>query len=122
MEIDLANMKRSSVSLAVLAASGIVRAAPAPTPAPTPLLFVDVAAPAPTQVVELQQYPRGLGDDVTSFFKSIGNEVDSKISGFVDSGLLNFAHGFPTGTAVESSLGITAGALSAQPTRVLNMP
>ncbi|KAJ6781886.1 hypothetical protein PWT90_09927 [Aphanocladium album] len=117
-------MKLTSVAPVFLATVGIARAAPAPTPTPTAALqprpLGHVAAPEPTPVVALQ--PRGLGDDVSSFFHSIGSEVESKISSFVDSGLLNFPHGFPTGTAVESSLGITAGALDAQPTRVLNLP
>lgn len=117
-------MRLTSAAPVFLAAVGIGRAAPAPTPAPTPearLALGHVDAPAPTPAVVALQ-PRGLGDDVSSFFHSIGSEVESKISSFVDSGLLNFPHGFPTGTAVESSLGITAGALDAQPTRVLNLP
>ncbi|EJP61928.1 actin filament organization protein [Beauveria bassiana ARSEF 2860] len=115
-------------TLAILAAVGIGRAAPTPTPAPTPSRLVSVgrdaaaAAPEPTPVPALQPQARGLGDDLSTYVKSLGSEIDSKISSFVDSGLLNFPHGFPTGTAVESSLGITAGALDAQPTRVLNLP
>lgn len=114
-------MKLTSTALAVLAAVGIGRAAPAPAPAPTPEPTFAVAgrevaaAPEPTPVPVVA---RGLGDDL----KSLGSDIDSKISSFVDSDVLNFPHGFPTGTAVESSLGITAGALDAQPTRVLNLP
>ncbi|OAA66355.1 hypothetical protein LEL_10454 [Akanthomyces lecanii RCEF 1005] len=114
-------MKLTSTALAVLAAVGIGRAAPAPVPAPTPEPTFALAgreaaaAPEPTPVPVIA---RGLGDDL----KSLGSDIDSKISSFVDSDVLNFPHGFPTGTAVESSLGITAGALDAQPTRVLNLP
>lgn len=111
----------STALLAVLTAVGIGSAAPAPAPAPTPEPTFAVAgreaaaAPEPTPVPVVG---RGLGDDL----KSLGSDIDSKVSSFVVSDVLNFPHGFPTGTAVESSLGITAGALDAQPTRVLNLP
>ncbi|OAA55142.1 hypothetical protein ISF_08063 [Cordyceps fumosorosea ARSEF 2679] len=117
----------TTTALAFLATVRIGRAAPAPTPAPTPIQPVqaagdgNAAAAAPTPA-PMPVQPRGLGDDISSYVKSLGSEIDSKISSFVGSGLLNFPHGFPTGTAVESSLGITAGALGAQPTRVLNLP
>ncbi|KAM3549211.1 hypothetical protein MY1884_008841 [Beauveria asiatica] len=118
-----------NATLAILAAVGTSRAAPAPTPAATPSRLVSpghdaaaAAAPEPTPVPTLQPQARGLGDDLSTYVKSLGSEIDSKIPSFVDSGLLNFPHSLPTGTAVESSLGITAGALDAQPTRVLNLP
>ncbi|XWW94523.1 hypothetical protein V2A60_002466 [Cordyceps javanica] len=125
----------STAALALLAAVGIGRAAPAPTPEATPAplpgrdgdaivvvaAVAAAAAPEPTPVPVLVD--RGLADDISSYVHSLGSEIDSKISSLVGGdGLLNFPHGFPTGTAVESSLGITAGALDAQPTRVLNLP
>lgn len=41
---------------------------------------------------------------------------------YVASGVANFFQDFPTGTAVESSLGISDSDLAATPTQVLNIP
>lgn len=81
---------------------------------------VEQRAPAPTPVLALDE--RGLGDDIKSFVGSLASGVESKISSFVDSGILNFPNGFPTGTAVQKSLGVSSSDLDAVPTQVLNLP
>ncbi|KAG6037568.1 hypothetical protein E4U41_004902 [Claviceps citrina] len=77
---------------------------------------LDVRAPAPTAVVDMDR--RGLGDDI----RSLAGGVEGKLSSFVESGILDFPNGFPTGTAVEKSLGISSNDLAAQPTQVMNLP
>ncbi|KAG6015877.1 hypothetical protein E4U54_002800 [Claviceps lovelessii] len=73
-------------------------------------------APAPTPAMAVDR--RGLGDDIRSL---VGN-AESRLSSLVESGILNFANGFPAGTAVEQSLGISSNDLAAQPTQVMNLP
>lgn len=95
--------------------------APAPIPEPTPVAnVVQERAPAPTAALALDR--RGLGDDIKSFVGSLASDVESKVSSFVESGILNFPNGFPTGTAVEKSLGVSSTELDALPTQVLNLP
>ncbi|KAG5977281.1 hypothetical protein E4U55_006914 [Claviceps digitariae] len=72
-------------------------------------------APAPTAAALKR---RGLGDDI----KSLAGGAESKMSAFVESGILNFGNGFPAGTAVETSLGLSSNDLAAQPTQVMNLP
>lgn len=114
--------QRSSSTMAItlflwftLAAIGLT--APAPTPPPTraaDLVYTEVV-PTPAPKVLPQ---RGLKSDIKSLF----SDVASDLSGFVESGILDFPHGFATGSAVEKSLGISEGDVKAQPTRVLNFP
>ncbi|KAG6008519.1 hypothetical protein E4U21_004359 [Claviceps maximensis] len=84
------------------------------TPAVADVLHV--RAPAPTAALALDR--RGLGDDI----KSLAGNAESRLSAFVESGILNFANGFPAGTAVKESLGISDNDLAAQPTQVMNLP
>jgi len=77
---------------------------------------LDERAPAPTAAMALGR--RGLGDDI----KSLAGNAEGKLSAFVESGILNFENGFPVGTAVEKSLGISSNDLAAEPTQVLNLP
>ncbi|KXL47803.1 MAG: hypothetical protein FE78DRAFT_97769 [Acidomyces sp. 'richmondensis'] len=55
--------------------------------------------------------------DINSVLSGLGSDVPS----FVASGIPNFFQGFPTGSAVESSLGIDGSTLAAVPTQVLNI-
>ena len=77
-------------------------------------------SPEPTPAPRLED--RGLGDTIKSDVGSVVTEVESKISGFVESGILNFPTGFPTGTDAEKSLGVSSSDLAAIPTQVLNLP
>ncbi|KAF4584401.1 DUF2183 domain protein [Ophiocordyceps camponoti-floridani] len=93
-----------------------------PTPSPTPQLVVPGIVPAPTSTpgpgaVEA----RGLGD-AKSYLSSLAGEAGSKVASFVDSGVLDFPRGFPTGTEVEKQAGVSASEVEARPTEVLNIP
>ena len=94
--------------------------APAPIAEPTAYDFIAVRAPEPTGAPELDG--RDLLDDVHTYVDGIISKVDSKVSGYLDSGILDFPNGFPTGTAVQSSLGVSDSDLAALPTQVLNVP
>lgn len=95
--------------------------APAPLAQPTAYAAAVVRAPEPTAAPELVY--RGLIDDVSTYVEGIVSDVDSRISSLVDSGILDFPDGFPTGTAVSKSLGLSSDDdLDAQPTQVLNVP
>ena len=68
------------------------------------------------------------GRDIVSDISDIGG-LGSYLSGvvgtypsYIASGVPNFFQGFPTGTAVQSSLGLSDSDLAATPTQVLNIP
>lgn len=95
-------------------------AVPAPVPVPHPMI-TPAARLEDRQILQR----RGLLSDITS----LGGEAESYISSvlgtypaYVESGVANFFQGFPTGTNVESSLGISDGDLAATPTQALNIP
>ncbi|KAF4637202.1 hypothetical protein G7Y89_g882 [Cudoniella acicularis] len=63
--------------------------------------------------------------DIISSIEGLGSYLSSVLGTFpsyVASGVPNFFQDFPTGTAVESSLGISSTDLAATPTQVLNLP
>ncbi|KAH7346591.1 hypothetical protein BKA65DRAFT_456247 [Rhexocercosporidium sp. MPI-PUGE-AT-0058] len=100
----------------------VALAAPAPAPAPVAVPHPMITPRAsltdrtPTRVQE-----RDLLDSI----KGAGSYVESVLGSFpsyVASGVPNFFQDFPTGTAVQSSLGISDGDLDAAPTQVLNIP
>lgn len=66
----------------------------------------------------LQNRDLDFGGYLGSVFSSLGSGVSS----FVASGVPQFFNDLPTGTAVESSLGISSGDLDASPTQALNLP
>ncbi|KAI9744932.1 MAG: hypothetical protein M1818_001858 [Claussenomyces sp. TS43310] len=61
---------------------------------------------------------RDLGDTVGSILGGLGSDVPS----YVASGVPNFFQNFPTGSAVQSSLGLSDSDVAALPTQVLNLP
>lgn len=65
---------------------------------------------------------RGLISDVSGDVNSILGSLGSDIPTYVASGVPNFFQGFPTGDAVQSSLGLDDAEVSALPTQVLNIP
>ncbi|KAI1340007.1 hypothetical protein F5Y15DRAFT_61151 [Xylariaceae sp. FL0016] len=60
--------------------------------------------------------------DVGSFVGGVLSSLGSDVSSYVASGVPQFFQDFPSGTAVESSLGISDSDLDATPTQVLNLP
>ncbi|KAH7143686.1 hypothetical protein EDB81DRAFT_652714 [Dactylonectria macrodidyma] len=93
--------------------------APAPVAEPTVPGVMVVRMPEPTVAPDLIE--RDIIDDVETYVDGIISDVGSAISSLVDSGVLDF-HGFPTGTQVEKTLGISDSDLDAEPTQVLNIP
>lgn len=91
-------------------------ASPAPRPVavagPQPVVTASPVLTPPTRV------RRGLVDDV----KSLVGDLGSNIPTYVADGVANFFQGFPSGNAVQSSLGIDEAQLAAYPTQVLNLP
>lgn len=100
-----------------------IMAVPAPAPAAEPTAYYHralvVRAPEPTAVPDLVE--RGVVDDVETYIDGLVSDVKSSISSLVNSGILDF-HGFPTGTQVEKTLGVSSSDLASQPTQVLNIP
>ena len=123
--------------LPLLALLPVVLAAPAPAPAP---IAVPVAVPGPHYPLitpppsltdrNLRNFQeRGIVSsvvsDATSDIAGLGSYLSSAIGTFpsyIASGVPNFFQDFPTGSAVESSLGISDSDLAATPTQVLNVP
>ncbi|MCJ1240793.1 hypothetical protein MMC14_008797 [Varicellaria rhodocarpa] len=60
----------------------------------------------------------GLAGDVNSILSALGSDIPS----YVASGIPNFFQDFPTGSDVQSSLGLNDSQVSALPTQVLNIP
>lgn len=117
----------TSITMLKAAFLGLVPAviaipAAAPVAEPTVYQVLAVRAPEPTEVVALEQ--RGIVDSVESYVDGLVTRVESKLSAWVDSGILDYPNGFPTGDAVKKSLGISDDddELAAQPTQVLNLP
>ncbi|KAI0901124.1 hypothetical protein F4806DRAFT_451113 [Annulohypoxylon nitens] len=60
--------------------------------------------------------------DAASYVHSLITSLGSDVSSYVASGVPQFFQDFPSGSAVESSLGIHSSDLAATPTEVLNLP
>ncbi|KAJ9149940.1 Phosphatidate phosphatase APP1 [Pleurostoma richardsiae] len=104
-------MLRAAVLL-LFSTAATVAAVPAPHP--------EITAP-PTLT---QQHQRDLVKrlDVGSYVDSVFSDLGSGVSSFIASGVPQFFNDLPTGTAVESSLGISSSDLAATPTQALNVP
>jgi hypothetical protein len=122
--LPLLTMGRSSamsVFNALLALLPVALAAPAPIPvavAPHPMI-----TPPPTLVDRTPS--RVQGRDVLSSIEGLETYLSGVLGSFpsyVASGVPNFFQDFPTGTAVQSTLGISSSDLAATPTQVLNIP
>ncbi|KAI0830913.1 hypothetical protein F5Y06DRAFT_281832 [Hypoxylon sp. FL0890] len=85
------------------------RAAPPPHP---------MITPAPDLRDRVAQRDFDPGSYVNSVISNLGSDVSS----YIASGVPQFFQDFPSGQAVESSLGINDTALAATPTQVLNIP
>lgn len=97
---------RLALPLWALATTAV--AMPAPEPVPHPMI-----TPAPA-------LRRGI--DPGSYINSVISGLGSDVSSYVASGIPQFFQDFPTGDAVESSLGINDNDLAATPTQALNLP
>lgn len=107
------------------------------------LLPIALAAPAPAANPVVPPHPmitaratledrtptrvqqRDLTSDLKDLTSGLGSYVESLVGtypSYIASGVPNFFQGFPTGSAVESSLGISDSDLEASPTQVLNIP
>ena len=112
-----------SIQCLVLALLPAALAAPAPAPvqaaaAPHPMITARASLTdrTPTRVQER---------DIISSIAGLGSYLSSVLGtypSYVASGVPNFFQDFPTGAAVESSLGISDSDLAATPTQVLNIP
>jgi hypothetical protein len=99
---------------------------------PTPVTPQEAAliTPPPTRTLAVygsyERDRRGIISDITSeldgYLNSVFSELGSAIPSYVSNGLLPGLQGLPTGSAVESSLGIKSSDLAATPTQVLNIP
>lgn len=109
----------NSLQLALLVLP-VALAAPAPAPVAVPHPMITARASltdrTPTRVQErdLLDSIKGAGSYLTS--------VLGTYPSYVASGVPQFFQDLPTGTAVQSSLGISDSDLDAAPTQVLNIP
>lgn len=125
-----------SLPHALLAFLPVALAAPAPAPAPialanphypliTPPPSLTDRHPSRVQERDVLSSVKSLASDATSDIAGLGTYLSSVIGtypSYIASGVPNFFQDFPTGSAVESSLGISDSDLAATPTQVLNIP
>jgi hypothetical protein len=116
------------IPFVLLALLPVALAAPAPAPAAIPRPVIAAPHPMITARAELSDRTELQERDIISSISSIaglGSYLSSVVGtypSYIASGVPNFFQGFPTGSAVESSLGISDSDLAATPTQVLNIP
>lgn len=108
---------RTSLIGAMLACAQLAAAAPNPVAAAHPMI-------TPPPSLDRRALERLEGRDVNfgGYLNSVFSSLGSGVSSFVASGVPQFFNDLPTGTAVESSLGISSSDLDASPTQALNLP
>jgi hypothetical protein len=138
---NIADRRKSSIMIyslphVLLALLPVALAAPAPAPAPIALVNPHYPLITPPPSLTDRNPSRVKERDVLSSAKSLVSDATSDIAGlgtylssvigtypsYIASGVPNFFQDFPTGSAVESSLGISDSDLAATPTQVLNVP
>lgn len=88
---------------------------------PTAFGKVAVRAPESTPAPKLSQ--RDVVDDIELYENSITRRFRGELPSFINSGILDYPNGFPTGTAVKETLAMSDDReLDALPTQVLNVP
>lgn len=125
---------RASASLLLFAClSSLAAANPVPTPFPDPNAVAPRDAAVTPSFVEhvptrAFRHKRDIGSDISSLESDATNAVGSVLSSlgkgipsYVASGVPNYFAGLPTGSAVQSSLGLQDSQVSALPTQVLNI-
>ncbi|RDA94841.1 hypothetical protein CP533_4290 [Ophiocordyceps camponoti-saundersi (nom. inval.)] len=116
-------MLRPVIMLALLCGVASCSPTPAPTSAQPSAASPAMVTPPPTITPEL--VARGLGSKVSSYLSGLADDAGSqlsKVSSFVNSGILDFPLGFPTGSEVLKSADVSETGLAALPTEVLNLP
>ena len=83
-----------------------------------PLITPSPASWDPTKTYKKRGLISDLAGDVDSILSGLGSDIPS----YVASGVPNFFQNFPTGAAVQSSLGLDDSQIKALPTQVLNIP
>ena len=104
----------------IIDASAVIQREPEPVVAqqPLPLITPSPSKWPPTETIKRRGIISDLEGDVSSVLGGLGSDIPS----FVASGVPNFFQGFPSGSAVVSSLGLNDSQVSALPTQVLNIP
>lgn len=99
-----------------------VMAIPAAVPGAAPTVYLRAAAPVaqPTEIADLQR--RDIINDVETYVGGLASGIETKVKGWVNSGILDFPTGFPTGDDVKKSAGVDNDELKSEPTQVLNIP
>lgn len=110
----------------LLALIPVALAFPAPHPVaqPVPHPMITPRASLTDRTPSLVE-ERGVISSVESSIKGLESYLTSVIGtypSYIASGVPNFFQDFPTGSAVQSSLGISDSDLTATPTQVLNIP
>lgn len=104
-----------------------ILAAPAPfAPAPTVSQTTPSSNQHPARITAKPTHT-GLPDELkkrglTDYLASVVSGLGSDIPSYVTDGVPNFFQGFPTGTAVQSSLSLSSTDVAALPTQILNIP
>jgi len=109
-------------SLFLLALVFEVYGSPTPLPGATPTAPARVNVPTPQPTIFRARSRRDILDDVGNAVDSVLSGLGSGVPSYVASGVPNFFQDFPTGTAVQSSLGLSDADVAALPTQVLNIP
>ncbi|KAH8597845.1 hypothetical protein B0O99DRAFT_539902 [Bisporella sp. PMI_857] len=110
----------SSITPVLLTVLPVALAVPHPMITPAPSLS---DRSPPTRVVGHQR--RDFFDDIVSGIEGGASYVESLVGSFpsyVAEGVPNFFQDFPTGSAVQKSIGLSDDDLDALPTQVLNIP
>lgn len=105
-------------SLALLFTALVAKPSLAAVIVPHPMI-----TPPPTLVERAPSKVQGRG--IISDVESLGGYLSSVVGSYpsyIASGVPNFFQDFPTGSAVQSSLGISDSDLAPTPTQVLNIP
>ncbi|KAF7195076.1 hypothetical protein HII31_03544 [Pseudocercospora fuligena] len=117
-------MSTLSIRSLLLPASllALVAANPVPEPVVEARDAMITASPIKRDPTKTYKRPRDIISDLASDVDGILSELGSDIPSYVASGIPNFFQNFPTGDAVQSSLGIDDQQLAAVPTQALNLP
>ncbi|OCK83739.1 hypothetical protein K432DRAFT_440587 [Lepidopterella palustris CBS 459.81] len=118
--------KQAQQWLLLAAWSGIASAVAIPSPTVLPgqvVVPAPIITPAAIQFDATRSYQRRnliskIESDVGSVLTALGSDIPS----YVISGVPNYFQNFPTGSQVQSSLGLSDSDLAAIPTQVLNIP
>ncbi|KAF2147252.1 uncharacterized protein K452DRAFT_282240 [Aplosporella prunicola CBS 121167] len=113
---------KKTLLLAALEAAALAVPAPTAVPdsieAPKAAITPSPVLRDPTRTLDRRNVISDLKGDVKSYLTELGSNIPS----YVADGVANFFQDFPSGTAVQKSLGLSDDQLAALPTQVLNLP